>query len=48
MMCGVCIFILASLHLGAESVTAVRQVAVVTISLGVLVLLLQPAIELTW
>ena len=38
----------ASLHLAAESVTAVRQIGIVAVSLGVLVLILQPAITLTW
>ena len=48
MMCGVSIFVLASLHLPEESVTAVRQVGIVSVSLGVLVLVLQPAIEFSW
>ena len=43
-----CIFVLASLHLAAESVTAVRQIGIVAVSLGVLVLILQPGITLTW
>ena len=38
---------LASLHLAAESVIAVRQIGIVALSLGVLVLIQQPAITLT-
>ena len=48
MMCGVCVFVLASLHLSEKSVTAVRQVGVVCASLGVLVLILQPSITISW
>ena len=39
---------LASRHLAAESVTAVRQIGIVVVSLGVLVLILKPAITLMW
>lgn len=48
LVCGGCVLVVGSLHMPADSVTATRQMGAVASSVGVLVLLLQPTIQLTW
>ncbi|KAK3576346.1 hypothetical protein CHS0354_039280 [Potamilus streckersoni] len=46
--CGVCTLVICSLHLQSDSLATFRQFSVSAITIGVLVIILQPSISLEW